>query len=1140
MKQNRLFFLTGLLLSLTFAACSQKEEPNVQPEEEIPAVEPVEGEYSYLFKLGGETKTVFAENHISWEDGDRVASYAKTSKNQSAAVSVSGSDVTINVKSSVALTAGDVVNAYYPYNGVNNEAEATAVTLEIPVEQISGSADAMPMVALPFTLTGDVEPDTATEVGTLQFLNLGSIVKLKIYSSNASYQNEVIESVAFEAGAACAGSFTYDLTTVNTSSPAPISGYTEEKVVAVGRSTVGSNAANAGEYSLIVAPGTYSGRFIIRTNRADYTYTSDKSRTYNRASVKPLNIDLASTNWVENTGYDNSIDSPREFLAFLAGTSSEDTGNYTLSTDLNMDGYSLTASASGFGGTLDGQDHAINNLTASIPIFAENSGTISNLIIGETCAFTVSVSDKIFGTLVKKDQGGTYESVRNKADVTCTVTSDMTSYIIMGGIVGTAYGATFNSCTNGGHIKLDATGYKQRATGLGGLVGYTESSTFDSCINRGPVTALADYGDPNTKFDSNVISSNPVVGINVGGIVGCGMDFSADSYCTFKSCHNESAGVITLTHTQYQKLTSDSSSRQVCVGGILGRARGNMRNCKNFAPINVTALGNDLNDYWSRQNYVFNIGGIAGAGRWALSFDSCTNEGNISFAYAGSFSSKPAGQSAVGGICGWEDSDTGDVLSDRADIFANYCKMRGSITVTGEGTSAVGGIFGINGKQIGNTVASSCTINYQGRSCDVGGLVGCAYAGTDARLIKKCSFEGTIIATRIIHSEEKEKYFAVGGLMGRCNDASGNALVQRDGDPCKFKGSVTCTNKSEAVGLIVGRVEGTKTITIGNSDNPIQASGTFARANLPTTTITSSNVETYAIGCLDSGSATTIYVTCPDSEPEPSPELKLMSFNIRASYTFKDRRGAIVSMIEGEEPDIIGLQEVDDISNSWDLQFEAGGKQPWNYLRDELSAYTGYRPSAKTNAILCKNSRVELTNTGFFYLGEDYTESGTGNSWDDYERTALYGTLRDKTTDKYYFLVSTHFPLNQTGQTKSTALIEERIAALNTSNYPVILMGDMNCVNSNSCWDSIKNWMRNTRVYAKEIYSEENKALYTFNAFGDTTKDRYMIDHIWVSHPAIKTNYYVTLCQSVHDYGGITTHGEKFLSDHYPVIAVIA
>ena len=130
---------------------------------------------------------------------------------------------------------------------------------------------------------------------------------------------------------------------------------------------------------------------------------------------------------------------------------------------------------------------------------------------------------------------------------------------------------------------------------------------------------------------------------------------------------------------------------------------------------------------------------------------------------------------------------------------------------------------------------------------------------------------------------------------------------------------------------------------------------------------------------------------------------------------------------------------------------------------------------------------------------------------------------------------------SNSGFSKATALVEDRIAALNTNNYPVILMGDFNCVYGNACWDSIKTWMYNTR-YAPgvSIYSEDNQNLYTFNAFGDTSNTgRNKVDHIWVSK-TITVDSYVTLTNAIRNYGGYTTNGETFLSDHYPIIAHIS
>ena len=422
-------------------------------------------------------------------------------------------------------------------------------------------------------------------------------------------------------------------------------------------------------------------------------------------------------------------------------------------------------------------------------------------------------------------------------------------------------------------------------------------------------------------------------------------------------------------------------------------------------------------------------------------------------------------------------------------------------------------------------------ISYTGRNCRVGGLAG--GISTAAAQIRQCTFAGSIEATRVIHDEPAEKYFAVGGLIGVYTGGSGNTLIQVDSKTCSFTGSVTCTNKAQSVGIIVGWVSGSSAINFGSSDGPIQATGTFARAGLSEITINTGNVDTYAIGNKENASAN-IYVT--STTPAPA-NLTLMSFNIREGSNWNDRKSPIVSMINGEAPDIIGLQEVKDV-DVFDLA-KIGGKQPWAYLTDNLGSYTGYRYSDKTNAILYKTSTVEMSDFGHFWLRDSY--SSEGDSWDGYERTVLYATVREKATGRYFFYLTTHFPMNNSndGWAKCTSLLESRIAALNTNDYPVILMGDFNCVIGNACWDSIKTWMKNTRYSATSIVSTDNQNLYTYNAFGDSSKDRNKVDHIWVSK-SITVDSYVTLTNAVRSYGGYTTNGETFLSDHYPVIAHIS
>ena len=546
-----------------------------------------------------------------------------------------------------------------------------------------------------------------------------------------------------------------------------------------------------------------------------------------------------------------------QLIEWLQSISEETTDVAILDADIDMSGKTIT-SASGFGGTFDGQGHIISNLTSSVPMFAKNSGTISNITFAPSCSF--ETGSTVFGAFVAEDERGTYEAIKNKGPVTFTATGDVSDGLMIGGLIGKANGATFTGCSNSGAVTIEATGYSHNAAGLGGIVGFAESTTFDTCTNRGPITLNADYGVPR-----NTLADREYSGIGIGGILGNGYDHGTDKFCTFKSCQNETAGVITLNHTRLDGLTADKDNAgYVCVGGILGKARGNMKSCKNFAPINVTATTSDrsLGNY---HNYVIYVGGIAGGARWSVSLDSCRNDGDITVDYDGKFNGN-RNRSSIGGICGWQDYDGGDAVKGEAELFAHYCNQRGKITVRA-GSAAVGGIFGTSGEQVGNKVYDSCTISFTGVQGHVGGLVGIVQDNPTYYPIKGCSCAATIVAE---DDNQDDQWYAVGGLIGtwgrtstkdetwRCLTYTGS---EQDGTPCSFTGSVSSTTVSR-VGIAVGYIPATSSnqkLIFGHSTHKIKASGSFGKKDVAITSIDSENVETYALGG-NAGATVTVHI----------------------------------------------------------------------------------------------------------------------------------------------------------------------------------------------------------------------------------------------------------------------------------------
>ena len=275
---------------MALASCQKPEIENVQPQE-----------YEYTFLIGNaDTKATVGETCVEWEDGDQMGVYtistSGTSYNRWGNITP-GSPATMVVSSYYALSAGDKVYAYYPYVSSNSQ-DADNVNLEIPA--IQDGVDDMPMVSIPYAIPVDLAEKTDKELtaGEIKFANLGSVIEFNVYTETEAYAAEVVESVTFEADKALAGAFTFDLTKVNYSdeSTLSISDLTETTVVANASDlAVGTKDAPA-VVKMVVAPGTYAGSIIVKTDAATYTFPISSAKEFKRSAIKPLGLNFESKN----------------------------------------------------------------------------------------------------------------------------------------------------------------------------------------------------------------------------------------------------------------------------------------------------------------------------------------------------------------------------------------------------------------------------------------------------------------------------------------------------------------------------------------------------------------------------------------------------------------------------------------------------------------------------------------------------------------------------------------------------------------------------------------------------------------------------------------------------------------------------
>lgn len=283
MKKIMKLFVYVAAAAMTLASCQKTEVDNNLPKG-----------YEYTFLLGSaDTKAVVGDNCVEWEAGDRVGSFTKVNNGYSE-VSVNDGQATISVYSPEGLAVNDKLYFYYP-KASGSTVQKTSVPMSILTEQ--DGKDEMPMVSLPFVVKTESDKSQTPYVGEIKFANLGAVIEFNVYSTNTDYLSEKVQSVTYDAGAALAGNFEFDLTSVNyaNQNTLKISGYEATSVVSTLAEpvVVGSSKEDAAKVKMVVAPGSYAGTISVKTDKATYTYNIATPKEYTRSSLRPLGADLA-------------------------------------------------------------------------------------------------------------------------------------------------------------------------------------------------------------------------------------------------------------------------------------------------------------------------------------------------------------------------------------------------------------------------------------------------------------------------------------------------------------------------------------------------------------------------------------------------------------------------------------------------------------------------------------------------------------------------------------------------------------------------------------------------------------------------------------------------------------------------------
>ena len=257
------------------------------------------------------------------------------------------------------------------------------------------------------------------------------------------------------------------------------------------------------------------------------------------------------------------------------------------------------------------------------------------------------------------------------------------------------------------------------------------------------------------------------------------------------------------------------------------------------------------------------------------------------------------------------------------------------------------------------------------------------------------------------------------------------------------------------------------------------------------------------------------------AKPAQLPELTVMSYNIRqgtaddGTNSWQFRCPASVLMIEDRKPDVVGIQE----AVLPQLLFMEDNCRGYDYVgvgRDDG------KKKGEHVAILYNKKTVSLVKWGTFWLSE--TPDKPSKGWDAaFPRSSTWAVMKSKASGKKFLFIATHRDhMGEVARKESASLMMSKIMELNPDGLPVVLVGDFNVEYTHPALSPVTDSMKNARKIAAITDSSA-----TYHGWGKASE---VIDHI-----------FYTGFRSCTRFETVTGPyaGRKFISDHYPVEAVL-
>ena len=253
-----------------------------------------------------------------------------------------------------------------------------------------------------------------------------------------------------------------------------------------------------------------------------------------------------------------------------------------------------------------------------------------------------------------------------------------------------------------------------------------------------------------------------------------------------------------------------------------------------------------------------------------------------------------------------------------------------------------------------------------------------------------------------------------------------------------------------------------------------------------------------------------------------SEEIKVISYNVRYNNPndgkdiWENRRSTIVNFIKNENPDFLGLQEV----NHAQLLFLNSNLSNYSFVgvgRDDGKTKGEYSP------IFYNNNLFDLIKSDTFWLSSTPDKISVG--WDaSMERICTYGLFKSKANDKVIWVFNTHFDhIGDKAREQSADLIISVINKLTEPEDYVVLTGDFNLLDDSK---PIMNLQSNFNDTNKNL-EKTDKSYGTFNNFKLNFVSKSRIDYVFEKNFKLINSRHII----------VKTPEGRWASDHHPILA---